>query len=97
MNNNMAHHASRKFDMAALGTGSAIPPACGIQAACREVGRGGPLAHISRTRSCERFVMTQMLEVRQDAEEDEAPSVIELVDLYPIAGIISLASYLLLS
>jgi hypothetical protein len=42
-------------------------------------------------------MMTKVLEVHQDTEEEETPSVIELVDLYPIAGIISLASYLLLS
>jgi hypothetical protein len=42
-------------------------------------------------------MMSDALESRLDAEDDEFPSVIELVDLYPIAGIISLASYLLLS
>jgi hypothetical protein len=41
--------------------------------------------------------MTDALEARFDADEEDRPSVIELVDLYPIAGIISLASYLLLS
>ena len=40
--------------------------------------------------------MTDALEGRLDIEDEERPSVIELVDLYPIAGIISLASYLLL-
>jgi hypothetical protein len=81
----------------AVGTENAYPPRCGIQAACREVGRGAKTARISRTRSCERFKMTDVFEGGLDIEEDEMPSVIELVDLYPIAGIISLASYLLLS
>jgi hypothetical protein len=42
-------------------------------------------------------MMTDAFEGRLDTEDEDAPSVIELVDLYPIAGIISLASYLLLS
>jgi hypothetical protein len=32
-----------------------------------------------------------------EQEQEYEPSLIELVDLYPIAGFISLASYLLLS
>jgi hypothetical protein len=83
--------------MPAVGTGNAYPPSRGIQAACREVGRGAEMAGISRTRSCERFMMTEVLEGRLDTDDEDTPSVIELVDLYPIAGIISLASYLLLS
>jgi hypothetical protein len=59
--------------------------------------QGAITAHISRARSCERFMMTDVLEGRLDADDEDQPSVIELVDLYPIAGIISLASYLLLS
>jgi hypothetical protein len=42
-------------------------------------------------------MMKQVLENRREADDEEKASVIELVDLYPIAGIISLASYLLLS
>ena len=42
-------------------------------------------------------MMTDAFEGPLDTEDEETPAVIDLVDLYPIAGIISLASYLLLS
>ena len=37
-------------------------------------------------------MMSEALESRLEIDEEDQPSVIELVDLYPIAGIISLAS-----